>query len=82
MTWADFDPAAGRYRLLDGGWLALPTGTLWSFEMGHGSPTPIQTVTFLPDGTGSGAKFTIRSGIYSSVHQLDWLTGAIHHAHP
>lgn len=81
MTWVDFDPAGGRYRLPEGGWRTLPLGITWGVESGHGSIAAARTVTFLPDGTGSGATFTIRIGVYSSIHRVDWLTGSIRHAH-
>lgn len=82
MTWANFHLAEGRYRLSDGGWHALPLDITWGIEAGHGPLATVQTVTFLPDGSGSGATFTIRMGVYSSVYQVDWLTGAIRHARP
>jgi len=79
-TWIDFDATAGRYRLREGEWRALPPGVTWAVETGRDSIAEARTVVFLPDGTGSGMTMTIRAGAYSSVHQVEWLTGAIQHA--
>jgi hypothetical protein len=66
--------------LSQGGWRALPSGVAWEVESGREPGAATSTVTFLPDGTGSGATITTRAGVYSSIRQLEWLTGSIRHA--
>lgn len=81
MTWVEFDPDAGRYRLAHAEWRALPPGVTWVVKSDRLPIVAYPTVTFLPDGTGPGAAITIRAGGYSSVHRVEWLTGLIRHAH-
>lgn len=79
MTWLELSPVAGSYRLQQEGWRRLPAGVTWEVEIERYSDEVTGVVVFLPDGTGSGAAFTIRSGDYSAVHRIERFTGAIRH---
>lgn len=79
MHWVEFDVSTGRYHLQDTAWRALPSGATWALTHGRqADASPL--ITFLPDGTGSGAEISIRVGAYSSIRRVEWLTGSIRHA--
>jgi prepilin-type N-terminal cleavage/methylation domain-containing protein len=79
---AEFDLMTGRYRVSDTGWRELPSGVAWSINETGQTGTSAPKVTFLPDGTASGAVVAFRVGAYSSSRRLGPMTGSISHAAP
>lgn len=76
----EFDPAAGRYRISGDEWRVLPPGVTWTIETAGQPGARNARLVFLPDGTGPGATITIRTGTYSSLYQIEQLTGTLRHA--
>jgi prepilin-type N-terminal cleavage/methylation domain-containing protein len=73
------DPRTGRYRISDAEWRSLPPDVAWSFEDVSGQAALTPSVTFLPDGSTSGATILVHAGALAAMRRVDQLSGTIHH---
>lgn len=76
----EFDLSGRRYRRTGAAWQALPSGVAWAVEGGRRTTDGTTLLTFLSDGTGSGAVFSMRAGSVGATRRIDRLTGTIRYA--
>lgn len=69
------DPAAGLYRVGDRPARHVPAGVVLSVVAVVGAGPP--TITFAPDGSSSGGRVELASGVRRMQVGVEWLTGRV-----